>query len=354
MFWRILRDLERARTTRRSHLIHRVGSRRIEHLEKRQLLTAANLFGGILTVPGTTGNDTILIASTSNGTNVQVTINNKVDSTFALSTINQIQINADAGNDLITVKSIDKPVNVDGGAGVNQLTIIGQAGSNTFVLNDTSVDVNDSVGNMNTYSTTNIQRLSINGQNANDTFTIETLPSITTVIDGSGGLNTLQGPSADTKWDITVSNGGTIKNSLLRFGNIQSLVGSTGKDSFVFSAGRSISSTIDGGSDGDTNSISYANFTTPVTINLQTDSAIGLGRFLNIDNITGGAGKDTIVGPNSNNTWSIGVGGIVTFAGINFTGFENLTGGTQNDTFQFADGAFDPRKNRRRAWQQQA
>ncbi len=95
---------------------------------------------------------------------------------------------------------------------------------------------------------------------------------------------------------------------------------------------------------GGTDSISYASFTTPVTVNLQTDSAIGLGRFLNIDNITGGAGKDTIVGPNSSNTWDIGASGIVTLAGTNFTGFENLTGGTQDDTFQFADGASIPGK----------
>jgi hypothetical protein len=341
MFWRdrILPGLRRRGYARRKHRTNTAGSRRIiERLESRQLLTA-NLMGGVLTVPGTTGNDTILIAVTSNGASVQVTINNKIDSTFDLSTVNQININADNGNDLITVKGIDKLVDVDGGAGVNQVNIIGHAGSNNFVLDTTSVSVNS---NSYTFSPATIQRLSVNGQNANDKFTVQNLPLITTVIDGGGGLNTLQGPNADTEWDITVSNGGTIKNSLLRFGNIQSLMGGVGNDSFVFSAGRSISSSIDGGTG--TDSISFANFTTPVTVNLQTDSAIGLGRFLDIDSIIGGAGKDTIVGPNSSNTWSIGTGGVVTIdnTGTNFTGFENLTGGTQDDTFYFADSASIP------------
>ncbi len=198
MFWRILRGLERVRTTRHSRSNHRLGSRRIEHLGARQLLTATISPSGVLIVPGTTGNDTILIASTSNGANVQVTINNKVDSTFALSAFDQIQVNASDGNDLITVKGINKPVNVDGGAGVNQLTIIGQASSNSFVLNNqapNAPDVNTVAVNGNTYtfSSTTIQRLSINGQNANDTFTIQDLPSITTVIDGGAGLTSLMG-----------------------------------------------------------------------------------------------------------------------------------------------------------------
>jgi len=338
MFWRdhLLRGHKRrlqSQSTRRLAPAARIVD--FERLEQRRVLTGVTFSAGLLTVDGTSGNDIILIAPTSDGTKVQVTLNNQVISnSIALSTITQVQVNSDDGNDLITIKSIDKPVTVDGGTGTNELNIVGHSSSNAFVLDTSSVQVNGSA-----YSLTNVQLLTVNGQNANDTFTVNNFPAISTTIDGAGGVNTLQGPNVDSTWNIQVTNGGNL-NSTFHFGNIQSLTGGSGDDTFLFSAGKTIGSTIDGG--GGSNSISFADYTSPVTVNLQTKSSTGIGRFQDIQSIEGGAGKDTLIGPNQSNMWDITAANALNIVGVNiaFSSFENLTGGTLADDFQFSDGSF--------------
>jgi Ca2+-binding RTX toxin-like protein len=313
----------------------------IERLESRRVLTGVSFNAGLLTVDGTGGNDSIVLSPTTDGLNVQVKLNGQVISNSnALNTITQIQVNGGDGNDVITVKSIDKPVNVDGGVdggtGTNELSIIGHPSSNTFILDTSSVQVNGAA-----YLPTNVQLLTVNGQNANDNFIMNNLPAISTIIDGAGGVNSLQGRNADTTWNLLVSNGGTLGSSF-HFGNIQNLTGGSKDDEFVFSAGKTINGTIDGGGGTGVDTVDFGNYTTPIILNLQSQSATGLGRFKNIETIDGGAAKDTIVGPNQSSTWNItGINSVVLQGlPINFTSFENLTGGNQSDTFHFDDGAF--------------
>ncbi|HTQ39830.1 MAG TPA: calcium-binding protein [Pirellulales bacterium] len=346
MFWSAHVFRIRQHTRRPTRWTHaRTRNARFEQLEQKRVLTVSFDSGsGLLTVNGTSGNDTILIAPTSNGINAQVTLNGQIISNsippVAISSINQIQVFGSDGNDLVTIKSIDKPVTVDGGTGTNELSIIGHAGINTFVLDTSSVQVN---GFAYTPVGTSIQLLNIAGQNANDIFTVNNFSVIPTVIDGSGGVNTLQGPNVDTTWNIQVTNGGNL-NSTFHFGNIQNLTGGTGDDTFLLTPGKSVSSTISGGAGNDT--ISFAASTTPVSVNLQTHSATGVGRFsTDIENIIGGAANDTLTGPNTlissplPNTWNITGANAITFDGVGFTSFENLTGGTVADDFVFADGA---------------
>ncbi|GEM_PF-2591716 len=57
--------------------------------------------------------------------------------------------------------------------------------------------------------------------------------------------------------------------------------------------------------------------------------------------VDGGAGTDSLVGPDTVNTWKItgmGVGNALLSA-LGFAGIEDLTGGSDNDTFAFANGA---------------
>jgi len=313
------------------------------------------LSGTILTVDGTNGNDAILIAPTSNGLNVQVTLNNQViNNSYALSNVTQIQVNGVAGNDLVTIKSIDKPVTVESDPGTYQLSIVGHPGSNTFEFStrsDSSMNLTYYVtvnGSDYQYDPTNVQLLTVKGQNANDTFMVDDVPSIPTVIDGAGGVDTLQGPNVNAVWNIKVANGGTLvangaPDNSFQFGNIESLTGGTADDTFNFGAGKSIGSTIDGGAGSGNDSINFA-YTTPVIVNLQTDSATGIGHFQHIESIAGGTAKDTVIGPNQVNDWAISISttthlNTVSLDGMNFTNFESLTGGTALDSFQFGDGS---------------
>jgi hypothetical protein len=51
--------------------------------------------------------------------------------------------------------------------------------------------------------------------------------------------------------------------------------------------------------------------------------------------INGGGGSNTLVGPNATNTWTIGAANAGTVGKVTFASFQNLVGGTGNDTFKF-------------------
>jgi hypothetical protein len=122
------------------------------------------------------------------------------------------------------------------------------------------------------------------------------------------------------------------------------LLGGAGNDTFNLGNGVVLTGGIDGGAGTDT--LSYARYTTDVSVALKSsdatgyasDSATGVTSFKGIDVIVGGKGaSDTLTGENVDGTWDLGA--TQTYddgAGngtLNFSGFENLDSGTGNDTF---------------------
>src|SRR5437868_3542581 len=126
----------------------RVGSTRrltLELLERRMLLSV-NFGGGVLTVDGTPGNDLIAIVASLG--KAQVAINGRVVSnSIPLTSIAAIKLNGLAGNDVLSLRGIDKSVTADGGAGSNQLAVTGHAVGNAFSLGPSAVSVNGSAYN---------------------------------------------------------------------------------------------------------------------------------------------------------------------------------------------------------------
>ena len=278
----------------------------LERLEPRAMLTGVTFdpTTGLLAVTGSSGNDTISIAPTADHSSTQVTINSVVVSnTIAVGDIKQIQVSGLAGNDTIT-------------------------------FSDPAPDF------------VNLQSMRVDGGDGNDTFNAQTVPTAAVTYDGGAGVNTLQGPNTPNVWNIVVVNGGNLNNTL-KFGNVQNLTGGSDVDTFNLSAGKTIAANIDGG--GGTDLLSYAAYTTPVTFNLKSNpgtglvgSGTGVGGLLNVEQIQGGAASDTLVGYNATSTWSISGlnSGSVNAPGVGsmaFSSFENLTGGTANDDFKFAD-----------------
>jgi Ca2+-binding RTX toxin-like protein len=75
------------------------------------------------------------------------------------------------------------------------------------------------------------------------------------------------------------------------------------------------------------------------TVNLATGAATLTGGFANIQALTGStAAGDKLVGSNVAQTWSITGVNAGTVGSFIFTGVENLTGGTNVDTFKFSNG----------------
>lgn len=110
-------------------------------------------------------------------------------------------------------------------------------------------------------------------------------------VTGGAGQDTLYGPNAAVEWALTGSGSGTLDTSVT-FSGIEKLVGGSAADSFIAKFG-----SLSGGIDG-------------------------------------GGGSDTLLGPNTANTWSVTGSNAGTLNGtLNFTAIANLTGGNAADEF---------------------
>jgi hypothetical protein len=137
--------------------------------------------------------------------------------------------------------------------------------------------------------------------------------------------DTLIGPDAATTWLIT---GTTNWVGAISFSAIENIVGGAGDDSFRFTNGASLPGTIDGGAGS--NTLNYAAFDAahPITVNLAAGTATGTAGIANIQNVTGGAGNDTLIGDAANNVLRDGSGNDTIIGG---SGNDILISGSGND-----------------------
>ena len=153
---------------------------------------------------------------------------------------------------------------------------------------------------------------------------------------GSAGLDTLVGPATSSIYTVTGANAGTV--GAYTFSSFENLTGGPANDVFVFQPGGSLAGGIDGG--GGTNTLDYSFYGGPVSVNLATGAATGIGTSLtNLSNFLGsGSNADTLGGPAGDATWSITGTNAGSVNGNTFSSFENLAGGAGNDTFAFTTG----------------
>jgi len=310
---------------------------------------------GVLIVGGTNAADTIDLAPAGTGTTakLQVTLNRLVISkTVLLSAIQRIAILGHEANDTVTVGNLNKrlsiaggngddtitltnlggPVTVDGGADSDKLTVTGPKTASTFGLNTTALTVNGVVDDF-----SNLENLAVSGGRAADTFTVVGLPAFPVTLSGGGGSDNLQGPDAANSWAITSATGGTLGGTV-SFVKIPNLAGGSDADTFTVSPRSKLAGKIDGGG-GTTDTLNYANYGAAVTVNLQTFSATGTKGFVNVESFVGSVKADKLIGANQVNQWTITGPNAGTVNGTAFADFENLTGGTLEDTIAVADNA---------------
>ena len=340
----------------------------IEPLESRRVLTAMfNNTTGVLTVNGTDWNDTITVSLTKTSLGIQATINGQVQSitqtmgptvsSIPVASVNEVDVNSMLGTDVVTLNSIDKTVDVtNGGSSNNRLVIVGHAGQNAFTLPTAGVGTNILVnGKTYTYDATKLAFLGLYGQSAADTLTVETVPTLggtnpEVLFDGGAGSDKIVGPDTDNIWNIALANGGTLvpqpagSQGTLTFGNIESLTGGSGVDTFNFGPRGSLAANVDGG--GGFNSADFSQYTKPITFVMRSGTTTGLvgygtgvGSLSNVASIAGGMANDTLVGSSGVNSWDISGQNAGVLDGLNFASFENLVGGAQPDTFIFNDAS---------------
>lgn len=94
-----------------------------------------------------------------------------------------------------------------------------------------------------------------------------------------------------TAWEITGANSGDVSDRYA-FSAIENLRGGAQKDRFIFNPSATISGEVDGATGMDT--LDYSRFSTAVTVNFTTNANHSNGTVINAENITGGAGNDTL------------------------------------------------------------
>ncbi|QDT88852.1 LamG-like jellyroll fold domain-containing protein [Gimesia algae] len=156
---------------------------------------------------------------------------------------------------------------------------------------------------------------------------------------GDGSLDRIIGYTAGTTYLIDGVNQGTVAG--IAFEAFNHLVGAAGVDTFQFSGTGQITGSIDGLTGNDV--LDYSTSTIALNLILSaigtTDGFSGsdsstLTSFDNINTIVGSANTDSLTGINATAAWSInGTNEYTSTNNLSFDGFENLSGGTQVDTF---------------------
>ena len=96
-----------------------------------------------------------------------------------------------------------------------------------------------------------VSELTITGTDGDDTLTLDLAAdlAIPVTFDGGLGTDTLFGPVADTTWDVTGPDAGTVAG--VDFVSVENLTGAAdNQDTFVLATGGSVSGLVDGGDGG--------------------------------------------------------------------------------------------------------
>ena len=206
-------------------------------------------------------------------------------------------------------------------------TLIGPNGTNTWSITGSNA------GTVGGDSFAGFPNLT--GGTGNNNFKFVSPGMLTGSINGGGGTDTITGDANGDNFTISGSNSGSVAVILPNgFSDIQNLTGGTGNDMFAFLPGGSITGNLSGGAGS--NAINDSGNGSPVTVNLQAQTATGIGgTWADVQSFIGTGTTDTLVGANSNSNWSISGTNAGSVGAYSFAGFPYLTGGTGNDAFTF-------------------
>jgi filamentous hemagglutinin family protein len=295
----------------------------------------ASVFGGL-------GTNTVSLSTIGGDNTVTISGINQV-STFNMDIYNIANLYGGSGNNNFIMNS-GITGTIDGvSAGTNRLdysnysgiTVDLEAGTATGtggVSNIYTIAVGPSNGGANTLTGKN---------NVDCTFEFSDEPGPLlfpgSVTGGTGANNTISFVNRTSISQIFLSgpDSGAFNPAPSNFSNIQNFIGGSGDNTLTIQDGGSLSGTFNGGA-GVTNTLDYSNYSTNISVNLQTGIASEIGSFSNINAVTGSAiAYGTLTSANTPATWTIiadytgtGTGDIISFSNI-----DNLTCGNGGNTF---------------------
>ncbi|MFZ9738121.1 MAG: CHAT domain-containing protein, partial [Prochlorotrichaceae cyanobacterium] len=159
-------------------------------------------------------------------------------------------------------------------------------------------------------------------------------------------VSTIQGfdsPGSLVTWLINPDFSGqifdTTTGTTYNFIGFNQFLGGSADDRFTLTEGLPLASLLDGGLGVDR--LDYSGFSSPITVNLETNTATGLTGFQNIEGVTGSSSPDDVlVGLNSGNRFVLTAANQGTVnETFSFADFESLQGGTGDEIVSFQPGA---------------
>ncbi len=247
----------------------------------------------------------------------------------------------------------------------NVENLTGNAGADTFTFQDGgqltgTLSGGDGTDHIDFSAVTSAVTVDLQTSSASGVNLFNTIESLS----GDDTQDAISGLSAGTTYLINGVNQGSVSG--IDFDGFNHLAGSTGSDTFQFSGSGQITGSIDGLGGGDILDYSASTFSLDLALSATgaTDGFTGaeastVADFDNIDTIQGSSNTDALAGINAAAVWSLdGTNQYTASNTLNFSNFENLTGGTDvdefnisgsqslnlsgnsgNDVFAFADGA---------------
>jgi Ca2+-binding RTX toxin-like protein len=197
------------------------------------------------------------------------------------------------------------------------------------------------------YDNASLRSLAITSGAGADTLTLAGLrPGINYRFNGGGGSDRIVAEDGTNRWNLDGPDSGSLAASFpteatpysytLAFTAVENLRGGAGADTLQLRPGASLAGTFDGGAGQDV--LTHALYGAAATVNLQTLTATGVGRFAAVEKFVGGgtAAATTLVGTNAATTWSLTAAGGGTVGALAFSGMRHLTGGSASDVFRFS------------------
>jgi hypothetical protein len=242
-----------------------------------------------------------------------------------------------AGNDRYSFADnwgIDSVTEVKGGPDANDVFDFSSVSSKVFATLGSTLLVTSGANRVNGTTDTSGNILQVEGiENVIGGLATSDELTVSAVL-GTGNSNT---------WTANGTNGASINGSF-RFNGFENWVGGAQEDRFFFDPTDSVAGVINGAGGLDT--LDYTAFgSAPITVNRQTKRANNIGSFENIEAVRAGTSiNDTIIGRNFNADWTISSldSGFILDSGatipFTFDGFESVTGGDNNDRFIVAPG----------------
>ncbi len=229
--------------------------------------------------------------------------------------------------------------------------LTGGAGLDTFNINHALTGNIEGLGALDTFNINAAVTGNLTGGAGSDIFDIGLLGSVISengIIGGDGDTDILRGRDADSRWNITGTNEGSVQNSaqvdyVSRYSGIESLEGSNaGSDRFIFANNTASATSISAG-DGQTDIMDYTAWNADLTVSANATSvngATGIERVIgNNEGVDAGDFNSTLDIDNSNeNTWiisDVNRGSVSDTGTLNlaFENVNNLTGGENTDRF---------------------